>query len=73
MTIEAVHRSGSGVPSWARDNAILLALVPALVFFSLVFVYPNLRFVIEGLFADHTNGLSLLDILTGRSMIGQTG
>jgi putative spermidine/putrescine transport system permease protein len=71
VTTEAAHRSGSGLPSWGRDNAILLALFPALIFFALVFVYPNLRFVIEGLFADHTNGLNLLDILTGRSMIGR--
>jgi putative spermidine/putrescine transport system permease protein len=65
-----MHGSGSVIAPWARDNAILLALVPALLFFALVFVYPNLRFIIDGLFADHTNGPSLLDILTGRSMIG---
>ncbi len=69
MTTQAVQRNGSIVPAWARDNAILLALVPALVFFAVVFVYPNLRFVIEGLFAEHPNGPSLLDILSGRSML----
>ena len=72
MTIEAAHRNRAGsLPSWARDNAILLALVPALIFFALVFVYPNARFVIEGLVAEHPNGPSLLDIVTGRSVIGR--
>jgi len=72
VTIEAVHRNRAGsLPSWARDNAILLALVPALIFFALVFVYPNARFVIEGLVAEHPNGPSLLDIVTGRSVIGR--
>ena len=72
MTIEAVQRNrGGALSSWARDNAILLALVPALIFFALVFVYPNLRFVIEGLFAEHPDGPSLLDIVTGRSVIGR--
>lgn len=56
---------------WARDNAILLALVPALACFALVFVYPNLRFVIDGLVSRHENAPSLADIVTGRSMLGR--
>jgi putative spermidine/putrescine transport system permease protein len=67
----AMRQSRSVAPPWARDNAILLALVPALVFFALVFVYPNLRFLIEGLVAEHPNGPSLSDILTGRSVVGR--
>src|SRR5262245_51032866 len=66
-----MRQSRSAVPPWARDNAILLALVPALVFFALVFVYPNLRFLIEGLLAEHPNGPSLSDIVTGRSVVGR--
>src|SRR5690349_7083744 len=56
---------------WARDNAILLALVPALACFALVFVYPNLRFVIDGLVSRHENAPSLADIVSGRSMLGR--
>lgn len=72
MTTQAIQRTGgSRVPPWMRDNAILLALVPALAVFGLVFVYPNLRFVIEGLVTGSANAPSLLDILTGRSMLGR--
>jgi len=72
VRIEATHRSGPGAVAPAlRDNAILLALVPALAFFALVFVYPNLRFVLDGLFAEHPNGPSFIDIMTGRSMLGR--
>lgn len=66
-----MHQSRSAVPPWLRDNAFLLALVPALVFFALVFVYPNLRFLIEGVVAEHPNGPSLSDIITGRSPVGR--
>ena len=71
MTAAARKGAGSVVPAWARDNAILLALLPALVFFAVVFVYPNLRFVIEGLFAEHASGMRLTDILSGRSVVGR--
>jgi len=72
MTAQTIpSRGGSRVPPWMRDNATLLALVPALAVFALVFVYPNLRFVIEGLLGGSANAPSLLDIITGRSMLGR--
>lgn len=56
---------------WASDNALLLALVPALAFFAIVFVYPNLRFIGNGLAVGLENAPSLVDIVTGRSMLGR--
>jgi putative spermidine/putrescine transport system permease protein len=70
MSSRAIDSQG-GARLWFADNALLLALVPALVLFALVFVYPNLRFLANGLAVGLENAPSLIDILTGRSMLGR--
>lgn len=64
------HTAGR-LSRWAGDNALLLAIVPALLCFAVVFVYPNLRFVVSGLSAGLDGAPPLIDILTGRSLLGR--
>jgi putative spermidine/putrescine transport system permease protein len=72
MTLQAIQTARPGrVLPLAKDNALLLALVPALTIFAVVFVYPNLRFIANGLVAGLENAPSVIDIVTGRSMLGR--
>src|SRR5262249_22606854 len=72
MTIRAAEEIGrSRLSLWTSDNVLLLAVVPALVFFGIVFVYPNLRFIANGLAVGLQDAPSLGDIVTGRSMLGR--
>jgi putative spermidine/putrescine transport system permease protein len=72
MTIRAAEEIGPHRLSlWTSDNVLLLAVVPALIFFGIIFAYPNLRFIANGLAVGLQDAPSLADILTGRSMLGR--
>jgi putative spermidine/putrescine transport system permease protein len=72
MTIRAAEEIGRHRLSlWTSDNVLLLAVVPALIFFGIIFAYPNLRFIANGLAVGLQDAPSLADILTGRSMLGR--
>jgi len=72
MIIRAAEEIGRHRLSlWTSDNVLLLAVVPALIFFGIIFAYPNLRFIANGLAVGLQDAPSLADVLTGRSMLGR--
>src|SRR5262245_35024364 len=63
--------AGSSLPGQLIDNMLPLALFPAVALFAVIFAYPIIRFIGNGLSAGIDNIPSIFDLLTGKSMLGR--